>query len=82
MLLHIGAFTGLMLPDLFELLDDLDFEVIPLADAHSDPAYESDPDAATTRGETLLMQMALAKKLDYARHPDDAFAERLDKVCR
>jgi peptidoglycan/xylan/chitin deacetylase (PgdA/CDA1 family) len=82
MLLHIGAFTGLMLQDLFELLDDLDFKVITLAEAHSDLAYESDPDVAITRGETLLMQMALAKKLDYARHPDDAYADQLDKFCR
>jgi peptidoglycan-N-acetylglucosamine deacetylase len=82
MLLHIGAFTGLMLPDLFELLDDLDFTVITLAEAHSDPAYESDPDVATTRGETLLMQLALAKKLNYRRHPDDAYADQLDRFCR
>ncbi|MDA0204499.1 MAG: polysaccharide deacetylase family protein [Acidobacteria bacterium] len=82
MLLHIGAFTGLMLPDLLELLDDLDFKVIPLAEAHSDTAYDSDPDVATTRGETLLMQMALAKKLSYARHPDDAYEDQLDKFCR
>ena len=82
MLLHIGAFTGLMLPDLFDLLDYLDFEVVTLAEAHSDAAYKSDPDAATTRGETLLMQMALAKRLDYDRHPDDAYAGQLEKFCR
>jgi len=82
MLLHIGAFTGLMLPDLFELLDDLDFKVITLAEAHSDAAYESDPDVATTRGETLLMQMSLSKKLDYPRHPDDAYSDQLGKFCR
>jgi hypothetical protein len=81
MLLHIGAFTGLMLPDLFELLDDLDFQVVTLAEAHSDPAYESDPDVAMTRGETFLRQMALAKKLDYARHPDDSYTDRLAKFC-
>jgi hypothetical protein len=71
-----------MLPELFELLDDMDFKVISLAEAHSDPAYESDPDVAITRGETLLMQMALSKKLDYARHPDDSYSEQLGKFCR
>lgn len=82
MLLHIGAFTGLMLPDLFELLDDMDFKVITLAEAHSDEAYESDPDVAITRGETFLRQMAMAKKLDYQRHPDESYAERLENFCR
>ena len=82
LLLHIGAFTGLMLPDLFELLDDLEFKVITLAEAHSDPAYESDPDVAITRGETFLRQMAQAKALEYPRHPDDVYAERLNNVCR
>lgn len=82
MLLHIGAFTGLMLPELLELLDDLDFELVTLAEAHSDPAYESDPDVATTRGETLLMQMALSKKLDAAEYRDDSYSGRLEKLCR
>ena len=82
LLLHIGAFTGLMLPDLFELLDDLEFKVITLAEAHSDPAYESDPDVAITRGETFLRQMAQARALDYPRHPDEVYAERLSNFCR
>ena len=82
LLLHIGAFTGLMLPDLFELLDDLEFKVITLAEAHSDPAYESDPDVAITRGETFLRQMAQAKALEYPRHPDEVYAERLNNFCR
>lgn len=82
MLLHIGAFTGLMLPELFELLDDLDFQLVTLAEAHSDAAYESDPDVATTRGETLLMQMALSKKLDAEEYRDDSYADRLEKFCR
>ena len=82
MLLHIGAFTGLMLPELFELLDDLDFKVITLAEAHRDPAYESDPDVAITRGETFLRQMAQAKKLDYPRHPDEDYGDRLNNFCR
>ena len=82
LLLHIGAFTGLMLPDLFELLDDLEFKVVTLAEAHSDPAYESDPDVAITRGETFLRQMAQARALDYPRHPDEVYAERLNNFCR
>lgn len=82
MLLHIGAFTGLMLPDLFELLDDLDFKVITLAEAHTDPAYENDPDVAITRGETFLRQMAMSKKLDYTRHPDESYSDQLGKFCR
>ncbi len=82
MLLHIGAFTGLMLPELFELLDDLDFQLVTLAEAHNDPAYESDPDVATTRGETLLMQMALSKKLDASEYRDDSYSGQLEKFCR
>src|SRR5690606_17691437 len=82
LLLHIGAFTGLMLPDLFELLDDPDFQVSTLAEAHSDPAYETDPDVAITRGETSLRQMAMTQKLDYARHPDDSSSDQLGEFCR
>jgi len=81
MLLHTGAFNALMLPDLLQLFDRLNFKLIPLGEAHSDPAYLSDPDIATERGETLLQQLMAAKSLQFPPHQEVPI-DRLRHMCR
>lgn len=81
MLLHIGAFGALMTPALLELLEDLNFSLITLEAAHSDVAYESDPDVATERGETLLEQMMIANQLAYPEFKKKPY-EELQGFCR
>ena len=81
LLLHIGAFDSVMLPDLLELLKKQGFHFISLGDAESDSAYRADPDAALQYGGTLLEQFFDSKHLPYPpfqRKP----LERLGRICR
>ena len=45
-LLHLGAFSPVILPDLFALLEKEGFQLTTLEDAQSDPVYAIDPDLA------------------------------------
>jgi peptidoglycan-N-acetylglucosamine deacetylase len=65
LLLHLGAFSGTILPDLFELLRQKGFTFVTLDEAQRDAIYASDPDAPSPRGGTLLEQWLDARKLPY-----------------
>ena len=81
MLLHIGGFKTVMLGPLLELLRERGFKFITLAQAHSDPAFESIPNLAAKWGDTLLVRMMKAKRLKLPPHKEKPF-ERLEAVCR
>jgi peptidoglycan-N-acetylglucosamine deacetylase len=81
MLLHIGGFQTIMLPQLIELLKRRDFKFITLIQAERDPAYESDPDLPLRHGGTLLEQMMEAKHLKLPPHTDKPY-KKLESVCR
>jgi peptidoglycan-N-acetylglucosamine deacetylase len=81
LLLHIGGFDSVMLPDLLELLRKEGYRFISLKDAEKDPAYRSDPDAALPHGGTLLEQMTEAKHLAYPKFPPKPM-EKLNTICR
>ena len=70
LLMHIGAFDAVMLPDLLAQMKKDGFKFISLEEAESDPAYLSDPDAALVDGGTLLDQFYDSKKLKYPPHAD------------
>jgi peptidoglycan-N-acetylglucosamine deacetylase len=65
LLLHLGAFSSTILPDLFDLLRQKGFEFATLDQAQRDPAYATDPDAPSPRGGTLLEQLLEARKLPF-----------------
>jgi len=65
LLLHIGAFDAVMLPDLLDLLEKKGFRFVTLREAQSDPAYETDPDAPLKYGGTLLEQLVESRGLKY-----------------
>ena len=81
LLLHIGGFETVMLPQLLNSLKRQGFTFITLPQAEKDPAYQSDPDLATKDGGTLLDQMLEAKHLDLPPHPDKPY-DQLDALCR
>ena len=81
LLLHIGAFDSIMLPDLLDLFKKQGFDFVLLADAEKDPAYQSDPDAPLKFGGTLLEQLIESKALKYPPHPDRPM-DKLDAICR
>jgi len=80
MLLHIGGFETVMLPQLLDLLKQRGFKLITLPEAESDPAYAVDPDLPSNWGGTFLQQMMRAKHLEATTGPN-RLAE-LDAVCR
>jgi peptidoglycan/xylan/chitin deacetylase (PgdA/CDA1 family) len=81
LLLHLGAFSGAILPDLFELLHKRGFRFVTLEQAQSDSIYESDPDAGSKYGGTLLEQWLDARHLKYPDAPMKPYKE-LDALCR
>ena len=81
LLLHIGGFETVMLPQLLDSLRRQGFKFITLPDAERDRAYKSDPDAALNEGGTLLDQMMEAKHLDLPPHPEKPY-DQLNALCR
>src|SRR5664279_878513 len=81
MLLHLGGFQTVMLPQLINLLKQKGFRLVTLEEAESDPAYESNPNAALKYGGTLLEQMVEAQHLKYPPVPPKPMKE-LDTLCR
>ena len=82
LLLHLGAFSSAILPQLFDLLQQKGLRPITLEEAESDPAYQTDPDAPTSRfGGSLLEQLMDAKKIPYPKLPPKPYKE-LTNICR
>ncbi len=81
LLLHIGGFETVMLPQLLNSLKRQGFRLITLPEAEKDPAYKSDPNLAMKDGGTLLDQMLEAKHLDLPPHAEKPY-NQLDALCR
>jgi peptidoglycan/xylan/chitin deacetylase (PgdA/CDA1 family) len=81
LLLHLGAFSAEILPDLFDLLAKQDLRLATLEEVQTDPVYRIDPDAASRYGGTLLEQLMDVRKLEY---PEIAPKPRkeLEEMCR
>jgi peptidoglycan-N-acetylglucosamine deacetylase len=81
LLLHIGGFETVMLPQLLNSLKRQGFRLITLPEAEKDPAYRSDPNLAMKDGGTLLDQMLEAKHLDLPPHAEKPY-DQLNALCR
>ncbi len=81
LVLHIGSFETVMLPQLLDSLRQRGFKFITLPDAEKDPAYKSDPDVALKEGGTLLDQMMEGRHLDFPPHNDKPY-DQLNALCR
>jgi peptidoglycan/xylan/chitin deacetylase (PgdA/CDA1 family) len=81
LLLHIGAFDSVMLPDLLDLLTKQGFHFVTLEEAQKDPAYLSNPSAALKYGGTLLEQLTEARHLKYPAFTEKPL-KKLDAICR
>ena len=80
MLLHIGGFETVMLPELLELLKQRGFKLITLPEAASDPAYAIEPGLQSNWAGTFLDQLRIAKHIPEPQHSKDPSAE-LDALC-
>ena len=81
MLLHLGGFDAVMLPQLLDLLKQKGFKLVTLEEAESDPAYQSNPNAALKHGGTLLEQTMEARHLAYPPVAPKPMKD-LDALCR
>jgi peptidoglycan/xylan/chitin deacetylase (PgdA/CDA1 family) len=75
LLLHLGAFSSTILPDALDLLKKKGFKLVTLEEAESDPAYDSDPDAALHDAGTLLDQWMQVKQIKYPEHAEKPYKE-------
>jgi peptidoglycan/xylan/chitin deacetylase (PgdA/CDA1 family) len=81
LVLHLGAFSSTILPDMLTLLKDKGFILVTLDEAERDPAYDADPDAASQNGGTLLEQWVDARGLARPTMPARPDKE-MDAMCR
>ena len=81
LLLHLGAFSSTILPDLFELLKQKGFKPVTLEEAQSDPVYAGDPDSGSKYGGTLLEQWMDARKIKYPPVMPKPYKE-LREICQ
>ena len=81
LLLHLGGFETVMLPQLLTYLHSRGFSLVTLEEAETDSAYQSDPNVASQFGGTPLEQMMNATHLKIPPHMEKPFKE-LDSVCR
>ena len=80
LLLHLGAFSENILPDLLALLHQKGLTLVTLEEAQKDPAYQSDPDAPSRHGGTLLEQWLDARKIKYPPVPPKP-EKQLEALC-
>jgi peptidoglycan-N-acetylglucosamine deacetylase len=81
LLLHLGAFSSTILPDVLDLLEKKGFTLVTLEEAESDPAYETDPDAGSKYGGTLLEEWMDARKIAYPPVAKKPYKELAD-ICK
>jgi hypothetical protein len=82
LLLHLGSFSSHILPDLFEVIEEENFEIVTLEEAQRDAAYDYDPDFAHPRGGTLTELGMLAKKIPWPANAPTVPRERLVSICQ
>ena len=81
LLLHLGAFSSTILPDVFDLMEKKGFRFVTLEEAESDPAYESDPDAGSKYGGTLLEEWMDVRKIPYPAVAKKPYKE-VREICQ
>jgi peptidoglycan-N-acetylglucosamine deacetylase len=81
LLMHLGAFSGAILPDVLDLLKKKGFKLVTLEDAESDPVYEGDPDTGLHDAGTFLDQWMQVKGIKYPEHAEKPYKE-VEGVCQ
>jgi len=82
MLLHIGAFETVMLPQLLDLLEQSGFRLSTLGQVETDPAYSVDPGEAALGGGPFLSQMMAAKHIPQPETTTPQELSRIGQLCR
>lgn len=81
LLLHLGAYSSVILPDLLALLRQKGFTFTPLEQLKDDEVLGSDPKAGSRYGGTLLEQWLDARGQKYPPTPAKPY-KRMEALCR
>ena len=81
LLMHLGAFSSAILPDVMDLLKKKGFQLVTLEEAESDPAYDGDPDTGFHDAGTFLDQWMQVKQIKYPEHAEKPYKE-VEAVCQ
>jgi hypothetical protein len=81
LLLHLGAFSSTILPDMFDLLKKKGFTLTTLEEAERDPAYEGDPDVGSKYGGTLLELWMEAKQIKFPPVMEKPY-KQVEEICK
>jgi len=81
LLLHLGAFSSTILPDVFDLLQKKGFTLVTLEEAESDSVYVGDPDVGSKYGGTMLELWMEAKKIKFPAVMEKPY-QQLREICK
>jgi len=81
LLLHLGAFSSTIVPEVLNLLEKENFRLVTLEEAQSDPVYAEDPDVGSKYDGTLLEQWMDAKKIKYPSVVGKP-RQQLEEICK
>ena len=82
LLLHLGAFSSTILAGRVGACSKKKgFKMVTLEEAQSDPVYETDPDAGSKYGGTLLEQWMDAKKIKFPPVMEKPYKE-VREICK
>ena len=79
LLLHVGAFDAVMLPDLLKLYRHAGMNFVSLPEAEADPAYAHDVEIGIKGGGSLLELMAYKEKIPFP--PNSKPYKQLSAIC-
>ncbi len=83
LLLHLGSFSSHILPDLFKVLEEENFEIVTLEEAQKDPADDYDPDFLRTNAAARWWELGmLAKNIAWPPGAPQFDRQRLTTICQ
>jgi peptidoglycan-N-acetylglucosamine deacetylase len=81
LLMHLGAYSSTILPEVLDLLQQKGFKLVTLEEAQSDPAYQTDPDAGLHDAGSLLDQWMQVKQIKYPTVLEKPYKE-VQEICK
>ena len=81
LLLHLGAYSTTILPEMFDLLKKKGLKLVTLEEAESDPVYGEDSDVASKDGGSLTDLMLKKKGMKFPEVEPKPYKE-LKEICQ
>jgi peptidoglycan/xylan/chitin deacetylase (PgdA/CDA1 family) len=81
LLMHLGAFSSAILPEVLDLLNKKGFKLVTLEEAESDAAFDGDPDVGLHDAGTFLDQWMQVKQIKYPEHAEKPYKD-VEAVCQ